>query len=988
MLKREYKYFVCLLFSFAACLPLHAQTFNVKTYSAADGMPGSSIQNIFADSYGYLWVSTDADLLRFDGTTFTRFGMAEGLLSALNMMMFEDSNHVLWGSENESSHAAVLCFNEGKFTLLPFEKNEQVNYIFSFYELPGSAIGVCTNNGVFERVNNHWQKINPGIDERKMTVRKIIPCKDHSLLICTDLGIFKKSISGKIETIADTSFAKWFNTVIPLGENFLVVGFNRLFIYDNKKMVPVSGDIFKDDYIICAAADHLGRIYACGTETGIYVFDHAIVKQLNTKEKIPYGFVKSICEDREGNIWTGALKLYRLRKSYIDQFNQQDGLVSDDNRSVLLTKSGSLYFGEMGFTIWNHQKFIPSTQLLRPAESAKFSERYVYSFEEDQQQRIWMLLHTTVLARYKDHVLEDLTNRFNPARESIGQIRFDPADSSILIPLDSIIRIKNDRIIEKIPLVVNNNPAKASALCFDHQQRLWIGTTGDNIGYVDLKTKKFYVDENFSEGRQCRKIICAGDGTVWAATTNDGILHYRVDKQGKIVLLNTITEGQNLLSNSVSDLCFDHRGLLWVSTADGIIRYQLVSRYNKDSIITYQIFGADDGLSPESFAGNQLAVDHNNNVWVTTENGVYRIRQQDIFLDSTTPRVQIEKLEVPNDSTNGKRYAKYLSQYFHLPVNPLLPYNRNTVIIYFNSIAYAKQSEVECEYKLEGLNNKWINSISKSNASFVNLAAGSYVFHVRAKRKNFGWSKEETFAFTIKTPFWQTWWFMLLCIASILAFLHFMYRIRHKRLLAVERTRTRIARDLHDDIGSTLTSITYFSEAAKMQLNQKEEKGGDLLLDKIIESSRSTISSMNDVVWAISPKNDQLEDLIVRMKHYAAETFGHRNILFHFFVKGNENSITLTMETRKNYLLVFKECVHNIIKYANCKTVNIYIEQEHQNLTLIVKDDGAGFEKGEITGEGNGLQNMHQRANEIKGQLVIESATGKGTSISLTSKIT
>gem|GEM_PF-4185949 len=206
------------------------------------------------------------------------------------------------------------------------------------------------------------------------------------------------------------------------------------------------------------------------------------------------------------------------------------------------------------------------------------------------------------------------------------------------------------------------------------------------------------------------------------------------------------------------------------------------------------------------------------------------------------------------------------------------------------------------------------------------------------------------------------------------------------QMLKLQQMRTQIASDLHDDMGATLTSISYYSELIKMKLKE-EDASLKIMLDKIGDNARNIVSVMGDIVWVINPQNDNTSNLVSRMRCDAADMLGERNIQYTFNARENIENIKLNMQQRKNLYLIYKEAVHNAVKYAQCSKVEIdFIQTDHQ-LNLIIKDNGKGFDI-QNANDGNGLTNMKRRAEEIKADFEICSALNKGTYIQLTFKIT
>jgi signal transduction histidine kinase len=205
-------------------------------------------------------------------------------------------------------------------------------------------------------------------------------------------------------------------------------------------------------------------------------------------------------------------------------------------------------------------------------------------------------------------------------------------------------------------------------------------------------------------------------------------------------------------------------------------------------------------------------------------------------------------------------------------------------------------------------------------------------------------------------------------------------------LLEKQQMRTQIASDLHDDIGSTLTSISYYAEMVKMNLHEDNYQVKNLL-EKIGNNVRNTVSTMSDIVWVVNPDNDITENLVRRMKNHTAEICCERNIKHDFHVDDNLTNLKLDMQQRKNMYLIYKEALNNAIKYSCCSSIGIKLMQTDHNMQLVIKDDGKGFN---ITNakDGNGLSNMKRRAEAINGKLLIKTAAKEGTTVELIAKIT
>jgi signal transduction histidine kinase len=233
----------------------------------------------------------------------------------------------------------------------------------------------------------------------------------------------------------------------------------------------------------------------------------------------------------------------------------------------------------------------------------------------------------------------------------------------------------------------------------------------------------------------------------------------------------------------------------------------------------------------------------------------------------------------------------------------------------------------------------------------------------------------------VKPPFWKTWWFVSLLLAIVIGTSYYIYLLRMRRRNERELIRNRIARDLHDDMGSTLSTINILSSMAKSKLHTDEVKTSEYI-NKIGDNSQRMMEAMDDIVWAIKPDNDSMQKIVARMREFATNVLEAKDMDIKFAVDEKVNEVKLNMEQRKDFFLVFKEAINNVAKYSKCKQVLIQIAVRQNRLVLMVKDDGAGFDINTADG-GNGLGNMQKRADALKGRLQLQSKPGEGTTVTL-----
>jgi signal transduction histidine kinase len=313
-----------------------------------------------------------------------------------------------------------------------------------------------------------------------------------------------------------------------------------------------------------------------------------------------------------------------------------------------------------------------------------------------------------------------------------------------------------------------------------------------------------------------------------------------------------------------------------------------------------------------------------------------------------------------------------------LTLNP----SENHLQIDFVGLAFGTGEALRYQYRLEGADADWQALTSLRAVNYANLAPGAYRFAVRAMNAEGQFSPTPaSVEFTILSPIWQRWWFVSMAAALIGLIAYALYHRRVARLLELERVRTRIASDLHDDIGANLTKIGILSEVVRQQANGADRQMKESL-SSIARISRESVASMSDIVWAINPKRDTLRDLMRRMREFAGEIFANRDIEFELSAPAADAYLKLGGDVRRTVFLIFKEAINNVVRHSDCDRVDVELRVDGSLLVLTVSDDGKGFE---ITREsaGNGLASMRSRAASMGGQVDIDSRKTSGTRVSL-----
>ncbi|TMI86494.1 MAG: hypothetical protein E6H06_20855, partial [Bacteroidetes bacterium] len=274
----------------------------------------------------------------------------------------------------------------------------------------------------------------------------------------------------------------------------------------------------------------------------------------------------------------------------------------------------------------------------------------------------------------------------------------------------------------------------------------------------------------------------------------------------------------------------------------------------------------------------------------------------------------------------------------------------------------------------------WSHPSNSHSVQYASLEPGRYQFEVRMLGWNGSYGPITSFLFTVKPPYWKTWWFYSLIFVSVAIILYGFYRYRIRQLMKMQKMRNKIATDLHDDIGSTLTNISILSELGKKNLEQPQ--AAEKLLQRITEESVASQQALDDIIWSVNTSNDNMQELQARMRRYVAEVFESSNISCQVNFENTTEGGKLNMEQRRDLYLVFKECMNNIHKHASAKNIYIKIAVSNGILNMLIEDDGKGFNPN-ITTHRNGLKNLQTRVKKWNGGLKIDTATGKGTRIEI-----
>jgi ligand-binding sensor domain-containing protein/two-component sensor histidine kinase len=697
----------------------------------------------------------------------------------------------------------------------------------------------------------------------------------------------------------------------------------------------------------------------------------------NRNISIDYESVFQVLEDKDGNIWIATNQgIYytatgSANSSIINlTFNTRTG--PTDITDVLEAPDGQLWFTSWRTGVTTTDQFLRKTQNevyhqpppIEWSQPLKAAAVQAWSIcRQSASGKMWIGCNNGVVIIHDP--LKKTSEYLHAPEFNNSTIRYIEEDQQGQMWFGTaggrLIKWSNNKFI-----VVHDIGTIIFKILFDNQGWLWMATRERGLYAVDVASGKILQHYTAHAGKNS---LYSNTGTDVEQLQNNvivfggGALNFINKNTGAVTV---VTYDDGLPSNTVSRLRMDEKGFLWIITSNGLCRYNP----NNQRITPYD---RKDGVV---LAEQTIAADYrtsNNNIIFAGSNSV-------VMFNPTTFATTLQPPDVT--ITDFKIYNRFL------PVDSLLkhPYvtlqpDENSLSIYFASLSYKQKDKLTFYYKMEGIDKDWIKADRSYFVNYSLLPPGKYSFKIYCENIE-GLRSLKTTGLTIliKPPYYKTFWFMS-CILFVIALLIYaVHDLRVNRLMAVEALRNRVARDLHDDMGSTLSTINILSSMAKHKVNEDAQKTNEYLV-KISEYSERMMDAMDDIVWSIKPSNDSMQKITARMREFATNVLEAKEIEFEFKIDEAVHEIKLNMEARRDFFLVFKEAVNNAAKYSNAAKVWINLTLQNKGLTLLVKDDGVGFNLNEA--DGNGLGNMQKRADNMNGTVVIKSKKGEGTAVKL-----
>jgi ligand-binding sensor domain-containing protein/signal transduction histidine kinase len=964
-----------------------------RTWSKADGLPQNAVTAVVQTRDGFLWVGTPVGLARFDGCRFVPqiFPVASNSPVAVTDLC-EDRQGDLWIGTRQSGVFFLQTNRVVRFDPQNKLGNTQVN---SLAVDNSGVLWIGTRRGLdsWDGKGFHHFTRADGLPDENVT--SIFAAHDGTLWVTTRAGICVWR-NGRLEPYA-------FNADSP-GRNpeFLGVYEDRrknLWAFGDTYLINLSdslgnrlnnfrrGDLSSSRlWSLCETRD--GRLWVGTSGQGLLQFTGDASKPFRPVTvrnlKIPKD-VRSVCEDSEGNLWLGTDNngLVQLHQERLRLFGAMENLPGtpvscltgdaagqiwvvfasggifsgDDQRfelkkdmpeakfvsSVAADTASNVWFGVTGFGVdcWHNQRLVPfdsSKGLADECITAIFSTG----------EKVWAGTRSGKIFSFENNFWYPIAN----VEGAVTVLSSSDTNGLLAATATGTVSLFSSNKTIKLITTTNTSGSRVSGLCFDKSNRLWIATDGG--------------------GLLCR--------------TERGVLNWKM--------------ADGLPTDQIFGLIIDAQNNLWLTTAKGIYRwesYKLVAAIQTGRFLpARQIFPFTEATTaplgwPSVFrARDEL-------LWFGTAQGLLRFDPREWQPSDTPPPVYLENVSVNGETQSSfEKYVSNTEKQFKTPLK--LSGQVRSLDFDFTSPCLAAPEKTLFRHLLEGFDEDWIEGDSASRrVHYGALPSGKYCFRVIACNADGTWNQVGAcFSFIVPPPWWRTPWVLATFIFVTALFVAIVVRvITHRRLQkklqaleqsqAMSRERMRIAQDMHDEIGSKLARISFLSAGLNNELGETEahsDKAG-----AIADTSHDLLQSLDQMVWAVNPRNDTLENLVAYFGHYATEYFQNTSVQCDVRLPQRLSALPLSAEVRHNMLLAFEEALGNALKHANATAVIVEMKLESQMLEITITDNGAGFDTAKPTSnpdakgrrERHGVSGMKLRLQKVGGECRLNSVAGIGT---------
>ena len=963
-----------------------------RAWQTEDGLPGNSISGVAQSPDGYLWVGTNGGPMRFNGTEFQTLplrdlpGLSE-IPSRQVRAMFLDRRGDLWLS---TERGPVIRLGDDAYQTFTNEDGILKRTVTSMTDDPKGRVWIGFFNGVC-RID--------GDEVTQFKAPQQMPMGGRVSLSCDRLGQVWLAIGSKLGRLSDSGFELIQDfgerevKIAPSQESTLwvTVGSSLGLLNEGNQFAEVAR-LPKNVSVNAIFEDQEGCVWIGTERAGLFRVEGSTFVRVATS----HASVLCLAEDREGNIWAGTKGggLNVIRPRLVKFIESANGLPFRSVRSTTCDTSGR---------VWA----VSGNGLLAYQRDNRW-QRYTGFSKGEQVNCVTADSSGGIWAGTREHGLLRIGET---AVQSFGA-----RDGLASLSVRSLITDRRGQV-----WVATDNPAKLHRVSddaltsFEHEGSLrfiramaesadgtiWIGTSVGRLLRVDGNR---LIDESGIAGPallSIRTLHATPDGSLWIGYAGDGLGHL---KDG---VYRRVTTDVGLHDDYISQIQDDDAGSLWMAANRGLFQVGLeelltVSVESKTSAkLRCRAFSRLDGvpsIQPSRDYAPAASRGQDGRLYFATQSGILKLEPNKLRENSPPPPVILEKASLDDEIVAVyKPHSTFTTQQvdLSLPAPELnLPPDHDRLAIDFAALSLASPENVNLRYRLQPMQTRWEEVENQRDVTFPRLPAGDYEFQVIACNSVGVWNEEGATLGIVVSPFyWQTWWFRIgggvatALAAGGMVFLGLRRRHRHqlRRLAAkraLEQERSRIARDIHDDLGASLTRITLLSQSSP----PTGDVSTNAVLDQIHATSRELMRSMEEVVWAVNPEHDTFDALANYLSNYGQGFLSIAGVRCRLDMPMSLPEHPLSAQIRHNLFLAFKEALNNAVKYAAATEVRISLQPGSDAFVLKVEDDGEGINTNATTKPmrptaGSGLANMKSRMEEIGGHCNVDSSPGQGTTV-------
>jgi signal transduction histidine kinase len=976
-----------ILACFFVCVSCFAQEYPFVHYTPKDGLVNSRVREAYQDSKGRMYFATYGGLSVYDGSRFTNYTTDNGLASNMINQVIEMGDDSLWVIPNYSK---LHCLVHGKIKDLITADvfypviNELIKCSDGYYYALADGGLYRYERNRFVRMNvktREGQEINNYFVHGVEINKKLLLVTDigqtffpsPSFLVVFDMITGEALISSKPPEISFVAKSPRNEILIATSEGLKTLDHERL----------LKGEIrFLPPPLLYKAAEKLtgGYLYF-DREENLWLLSEQGMSKINkqgqsklytTESGLSVKYYKSVFQDKENIMWflneqTGISKLtnhgYELQTFIKPGFIVSD-LYADEN-------SDSIWFMDIV-----HKKIL----LQHPYGSREFD----VNFPENTNKMI--LSGNTVYVGGSPCPLYafDASLKTNPVKLKLLDSAFIPespgSGAAFMMPDNNgNIVFSNFNINAVVGGKSIHYPLGyiADQFFITPDNHLWVATRNKDLFLFQLNPRdavnyfkliKHYKDELPEMGP--RSLTVDKNGVLWIGSRDHGLFCFYFDRNFNLTSWQKFTTKNGLTDNYISYLHADAEGNIWACSSVGLDKVQLKNR----SVVIENITRANNMYRHIS----KIFTSKSGVKWILSNAGIIKIEPTPLLSKSYRAKIFFTNIEVANKNLAATGSGFTLS------------HKQNDISFYVAAPSFIDEKQTRFSYRLKGrANEEWSEPSTNSEIRFINLAPGKYSLDVKASFINGAYPDTQSqYSFEVLPPWWQTWWVKILWLvlsAAVTAALvrsYFRRKLQTQKTLlekqqAIAKERSRIASDMHDDLGAGLSTIRFLSEKVKRNSFSEVTRED---ANKIVINSNDLVQKMNEIIWAMNEKNDTLEDLLFYTRSYAMEYCEENKLECIVHLPEPVPSIWVSGEMRRNVFLTIKESLHNIVKHAGASKVIISCEV-HEFLVVRISDNGKGMSNDDKT-TGNGLLNIQKRIELLHG--ILDFKNGNGLTVEFT----